>query len=770
MGEWTILERLLEAAVQQHSTMIGRWPEKGDQRDVRVALFLLDLILLTVVVIFRILIVGIVGEKVYEDEQIMFICNTMQPGCNQACYDKAFPISHIRYWVFQIILVCTPSLCFITYSVHQSAKARDRSYSLLHPYMDHHGHGHHGRHHDHHARKLHSRNINGILVHPDSSKEDHDCLEVKEIPNGPRGLPPTHKSAKVRRQEGISRFYVIQVVFRNALEIGFLAGQYFLYGFNVPGMFECDRYPCVKEVECYVSRPTEKTVFLVFMFAVSGICVVLNLAELNHLGWRKIKTAIRGVQARRKSICEVRKKDVSHLSQAPNLGRTQSSESAYVEGGNHKQYTRDSNEEHTRRSADALWSKSARRLRTEQCCTTSAKYQLRRSVPVCELDCTSATLQQNVGFTRAEALLSGLAARGLALVCGVFGRARGVSPLVAMEANWERDQACVSRFQEKRCVLISDETKAQASDELARLLSRSPSVDGYGGIEMTISVNASWVPFAEGHASNRNVMRVEGRVAKQINQSHMKGGTDKGVFSAAREKTRLQSLIQAVITHINTDFSITSVRPAQQQLRINMANRAPAFGFSREVQCKIDKKYNPELEETLVEWIVAQCGPNVARPMPGRPGFQEWLKNGCVLCELINSLTVPNKAIRTIKSPGMAFAQMEQISLFLTAAEKYGVTKTDIFQTVDLYESKDLAAVQRTLAALGSLAVTKNDGNYKGDPSWFHKKAQENKRDFSEEQLSEGKNVIGLQMGTNKLASQAGMTAYGKPRQIINDN
>ncbi|NXL55008.1 CXD2 protein, partial [Podilymbus podiceps] len=142
-------------------------------------------ILLTVVVIFRILIVAIVGETVYEDEQTMFMCNTLQPGCNQACYDKAFPISHIRYWVFQIILVCTPSLCFITYSVHQSAKQRERR---------------------------------------------------------------------------ISRFYVIQVVFRNALEIGFLAGQYFLYGFNVPAIFECDRYPCVKEVECYVSRPTEKTV------------------------------------------------------------------------------------------------------------------------------------------------------------------------------------------------------------------------------------------------------------------------------------------------------------------------------------------------------------------------------------------------------------------------------------------------------------------------------------------------------------------------------
>ncbi|XP_060769028.1 gap junction protein delta 1a [Neoarius graeffei] len=298
MGEWTILERLLEAAVQQHSTMIGR-------------------ILLTVVVIFRILIVGIVGEKVYEDEQIMFICNTLQPGCNQACYDKAFPISHIRYWVFQIILVCTPSLCFITYSVHQSAKYKDRQYTMMHgPYIDH-GHG----------PKSKLRSLNGILV---NDSKDEDIPELKDIPNIPSWPTRPSKSVKARRQEGISRFYVIQVVFRNALEIGFLAGQYFLYGFNVPAMFECNRYPCVKEVECYVSRPTEKTVFLVFMFAVSGVCVVLNLAELNHLGWRKIKAAVRGAQQRRKSVCELRKKDASHLSSLPNLGRTQSSESAYV--------------------------------------------------------------------------------------------------------------------------------------------------------------------------------------------------------------------------------------------------------------------------------------------------------------------------------------------------------------------------------------------------------------------------------------------------------
>ncbi|XP_070590242.1 gap junction delta-2 protein [Erythrolamprus reginae] len=304
MGEWTILERLLEAAVQQHSTMIGR-------------------ILLTVVVIFRILIVAIVGETVYDDEQTMFVCNTLQPGCNQACYDQAFPISHIRYWVFQIIMVCTPSLCFITYSVHQSAKQREMRFSTVFLALD--------RDQDSIKRddnkKIKNTIVNGVLQNTENSTKEAepDCLEVKEIPN-----PAIRTSkSKMRHQEGISRFYIIQVVFRNALEIGFLVGQYFLYGFNVPSMYECDRYPCIKEVECYVSRPTEKTVFLVFMFAVSGICVVLNLAELNHLGWRKIKMAVRGAQAKRKSIYEIRNKDLPRMS-VPNFGRTQSSDSAYV--------------------------------------------------------------------------------------------------------------------------------------------------------------------------------------------------------------------------------------------------------------------------------------------------------------------------------------------------------------------------------------------------------------------------------------------------------
>ncbi|KAI4894135.1 hypothetical protein NFI96_011319, partial [Prochilodus magdalenae] len=225
----------------------------------------------------------------------------------------------------------------------------------------------------------------------------------------------------------------------------------------------------------------------------------------------------------------------------------------------------------------------------------------------------------------------------------------------------------------------------------------------------------------------------------------------------------------------------------------SMANRGPSYGLSREVQEKIEQKYDPELESRLVDWIVVQCGGNLDRPQPGKQNFQTWLMDGTVshhtdvsvvwndalgescepidgwiLCRLINSLYPRGKEpIKKIQDTKMAFKQMEKISQFLQAAEAYGVITTDIFQTVDLWEGKDMAAVQRTLMALGSVAITKDDGHYRGNRDWFHKKSLGNRREFSEEQLRQGQNLIGLQMGSNRGASQAGMTGYGMHRQIM---
>lgn len=197
-----------------------------------------------------------------------------------------------------------------------------------------------------------------------------------------------------------------------------------------------------------------------------------------------------------------------------------------------------------------------------------------------------------------------------------------------------------------------------------------------------------------------------------------------------------------------------------------MANKGPSYGLSREVQLKIDLKYDPELENILVQWISAQCDNKVGEPEEaGKIGFQKWLKDGVIVCHLINSLAPGS--VGKIQSSSMAFKQMEQVSQFLKACEKYGIPPSDLFQTVDLWEGKDMASVQRTLMNLGSLAVTKGDGHFKGDPNWFPKKSMENKRGFTQDKLKEGQSVIGLQMGTNKGASQSGMTGYGMPRQIL---
>jgi len=57
-------------------------------------------------------------------------------------------------------------------------------------------------------------------------------------------------------------------------------------------------------------------------------------------------------------------------------------------------------------------------------------------------------------------------------------------------------------------------------------------------------------------------------------------------------------------------------------------------------------------------------------------------------------------------------------------------------------------------------------GNYGPFIQNLQQVASENKRNFDEGVLNAGQSMIGLQYGTNKGASQAGMTPYGASRQI----
>ena len=188
-----------------------------------------------------------------------------------------------------------------------------------------------------------------------------------------------------------------------------------------------------------------------------------------------------------------------------------------------------------------------------------------------------------------------------------------------------------------------------------------------------------------------------------------------------------------------------------------MAERPKGYGMTAELQEKKAAKYDPQLEQDARDWLET-----IVSPFP--PGsFQEALKNGVYLCKVINELQPGS--VKKINESKMAFKMMENIGNFLSACEQYGLKKADIFQTVDLYEAENMPQVVNAIHALARRVNVKSPGRGMGP-----KESEKHERHFDEQTMQAGKTVIGLQMGTNRGASQAGMTPAGLGRQIHNVN
>ncbi|CAL8344607.1 unnamed protein product [Boreogadus saida] len=244
MGDWSFLGNILEE-VNEHSTVIGR-------------------VWLTVLFIFRILILGTAAEFVWGDEQSDYVCNTNQPGCENVCYDEAFPISHIRLWVLQIIFVSTPSLVYVGHAVHHvhmEEKRKEREEAEL--------------------SRQQELSEERLPLAPDQGS----VRTAKET--------STKGSKKFRLEGTLLRTYICHIIFKTLFEVGFVVGQYFLYGFHILPLYKCSRWPCPNIVDCFVSRPTEKTVFIIFMLAVACVSLFLNFVEISHLGLKKIRFVFR---------------------------------------------------------------------------------------------------------------------------------------------------------------------------------------------------------------------------------------------------------------------------------------------------------------------------------------------------------------------------------------------------------------------------------------------------------------------------------------------
>ncbi|KAL2096544.1 hypothetical protein ACEWY4_008692 [Coilia grayii] len=271
MGDWSILGRFL-TEVQNHSTVIGK-------------------IWLTMLLIFRILLVTLVGDAVYSDEQSKFTCNTLQPGCNNVCYDTFAPVSHLRFWVFQIVLVSTPSIFYIVYVLHKIAKDEKLELEKVQVRVQGPGRRHPDRDYlhsqlDQDRRQAYSESpsemhYGGQHYEEEWRHQEEECVEqsLLEEDYGEVGKDPTQLSSS------LLLIYIVHVLLRSVMEITFLVGQYYLFGFEVPHLFRCQTYPCPTRTDCFVSRATEKTIFLNFMFSVSLGCFLLNIVELHYLGW-----------------------------------------------------------------------------------------------------------------------------------------------------------------------------------------------------------------------------------------------------------------------------------------------------------------------------------------------------------------------------------------------------------------------------------------------------------------------------------------------------
>ncbi|XP_067220254.1 gap junction alpha-6 protein-like [Chanodichthys erythropterus] len=220
MGDWSALVKLLDS-VQAHSTVGGKaW--------------------LSVLFIFRILILGTAVESAWSDEQSFFKCNTQQPGCQNVCYDKSFPISHMRLWVLQIIFVSTPTLLFLAhvfYTMRKEEKA-------------------------------------------DGGNKNHQGSEPR----------------KVKMKGALLYTYIVSIFCKSLLEVVFLVIQWYIYGFSLSAVYTCERLPCPHRVDCFLSRPTEKTIFIIFMLVVSLVSLLLNIIELLYVVYKWITGHVKGIQ------------------------------------------------------------------------------------------------------------------------------------------------------------------------------------------------------------------------------------------------------------------------------------------------------------------------------------------------------------------------------------------------------------------------------------------------------------------------------------------
>ncbi|KAM7383988.1 hypothetical protein PAMA_011369 [Pampus argenteus] len=204
---------------------------------------------LSMVFVFRVLVFVVAAQRVWGDENKDFVCNTEQPGCSNVCYDHIFPISHIRLWALQLIFVTCPSLMVMWHVKYR--ENRNRKYTASHK---------------------------GAHLYANPGKK--------------RG--------------GLWWTYLTSLIFKAGFDAGFLYILYYIYeGYDMPRLSKCTLEPCPNTVDCYISRPTEKRIFTLFMVVSSAACIFMCICEMLYLVCKRIHKRMKIEAERSQTLAEM---------------------------------------------------------------------------------------------------------------------------------------------------------------------------------------------------------------------------------------------------------------------------------------------------------------------------------------------------------------------------------------------------------------------------------------------------------------------------------
>ncbi|XP_060638517.2 gap junction delta-4 protein [Anolis sagrei] len=203
---------------------------------------------LTLVILLRFMVIFLAAYPLYQDEQERFICNTLQPGCSNVCYDIFAPVSHFRFWLIQTVSILLPYAVFGVCVLHSVVRQVVKTYSV--PYRRY--------------------------------KEIKSSVGSKVTKKSSKSAGRSRIACKAYEMDipDFSGAYTVHLLLRILIEAGFGAGHYYLFGFFVPRRFSCNQPPCTSFVDCYISRPTEKSIMMLFIWGLSGFSFLLSLVDL----------------------------------------------------------------------------------------------------------------------------------------------------------------------------------------------------------------------------------------------------------------------------------------------------------------------------------------------------------------------------------------------------------------------------------------------------------------------------------------------------------